>query len=82
MATTPDVVVLGKPGCHLCEAAAALVGEVCAELGIPWREESILADPALVDQYAELIPVVLIDGRQHDFLRIDPIRLRDALTHG
>ena len=78
--TAPQVVLLGKPGCHLCEDAAIVVGGVCGELGISWREESILADPALVDQYGETIPVVLIDGRQHDFLRIDPDRLRRALT--
>lgn len=77
--TNPDVVVLGKPGCHLCEDAAAVVAEVCASLGMPWREQSILGDPILVDQYAEVIPVVLIDGQQHDFLRIDPDRLRASL---
>jgi hypothetical protein len=80
MAMTPDVVVLGKEGCHLCADAAAVVAEVCADLGIPWREQSILSDPVLVDQYAELIPVVLIDGEQHDFLRIDPNRLRISLN--
>lgn len=77
---TPDVVVLGKPGCHLCAAAAAVVEAVCTQLNVPWREQSILEDPVLVDQYGETIPVVLIDGRQHDFLRIDPDRLRNALT--
>jgi hypothetical protein len=75
-----EVVLLGKPGCHLCEDAAVVVNEVCSELGVAWREESILSDPGLVDQYAETIPVVLINGRQHDFLRIDPDRLRIALT--
>jgi hypothetical protein len=77
---TPDVVLLGKPGCHLCEDAAAVVAQVCGELNVPWREQSILEDPALVDQYGETIPVVMIDGRQHDFLRIDADRLRNALT--
>jgi hypothetical protein len=78
---TPDVVLLGKPECHLCSDAAAVVEAVCAEMDLPWREQSILEDPALVDQYGETIPVVLINGRQHDFLRIDPDRLRIALTN-
>ncbi len=76
----PEVVLLGKPGCHLCEDAASVVAQVCGELNVPWREQSILEDPALVDQYGETIPVVMIDGRQHDFLRIDADRLRNALT--
>jgi hypothetical protein len=77
---TPEVVVLGKEGCHLCADAAATVAEVCAEFGVPWRELSILTDPVLVDQYAEVIPVVLLDGEQHDFLRIDANRLRTSLA--
>ena len=36
-------------------------------------------DPALLDRYAEEIPVTLVDGRQHDFWRVDPDRLRAAL---
>ena len=37
-------------------------------------------DPVLADRYWEQIPVVLVDGRQHDFWRVDPARLRAALT--
>jgi hypothetical protein len=77
----PRVVLLGKPGCHLCADAAVVVAAVCADLDVSWREQSILEDPVLIDQYGETIPVVLIDGRQHDFLRIDADRLRNALAN-
>jgi hypothetical protein len=40
---------------------------------------SILEDDGLREQYAELIPVVLVDGEQHDFYRVDESRLRAAL---
>jgi hypothetical protein len=40
---------------------------------------SILDDPVLADQYAEQIPVTLVDGRVHDFWRVDAGRLRAAL---
>lgn len=53
---------------------------VCAELGIEWQELSILDDPRLYDEYWEKIPVVLIDGRVHDYWRVDPQRLRRALS--
>ena len=49
------------------------------DLGTPWEERSILDDPALFEQYAEQIPVVLVDGRQHTFWRVDEARLRSAL---
>ena len=36
-------------------------------------------DPDLQDRYAEEIPVTFVDGRQHDFWRVDETRLRAAL---
>ena len=53
---------------------------VCAELGFEWEERSILDDPGLYDEYWEKIPVILIDGRVHDYWRVDPQRLRQALS--
>lgn len=74
------VVLVGRPGCHLCDDARAVVAAVTEPLGVAWREVSIEDDPALADRYAEEIPVVLVDGRQHDFWRVDADRLRAALT--
>lgn len=73
------VTLIGRPGCHLCDEARAVVESVCAETGQTWQEWSIEEDPALYDQYAEQIPVVLVDGEQHDFWRVDAQRLRAAL---
>jgi hypothetical protein len=47
---------------------------------VTFDEKSILDDPQLLDQYAEEIPVVLIDDRVHTIWRVDPDRLRKALT--
>jgi Glutaredoxin-like domain (DUF836) len=74
------ITLLGKPGCHLCDDARLVVQRVADELGVPWHEESILDDAELMARYAEEIPVVLIDGVQHAFWRVDPARLRTALT--
>lgn len=72
--------MLGKPGCHLCDDARTIVTEVLAEFpAATFEERSILDDPALLDEYAEEIPVVLIDGRVHTIWRVDPARLRKAL---
>jgi glutaredoxin len=74
-----QVTLLGKPGCHLCDDARVVVERVADELGVPWEERSILDDEDLLAEYAEQIPVVLIDGRQHTFWRVDEARLRAAL---
>lgn len=80
MSAPARVTLYSKPGCHLCDDARAVVARVCAELGEGFEEHSILDDPALLERYREEIPVTLVDGRQHDFWRVDPVRLRAALT--
>ena len=74
------ITLLGKPGCHLCDDAREVVSRVAEELAVPWEEHSILDDPELMTEYGEQIPVVLIDGRQHTFWKVDEHRLRAALT--
>lgn len=48
--------------------------------GVALEERSIVDDPELLDRYAEEIPVLLIDDRVHTIWRVDPQRLRTALT--
>ena len=74
------VTLIGKPGCHLCAVARDVVARVCAETGAEWQELDINQDEELYRKYWEQIPVVLVDGAQHDFWRVDPERLRRALT--
>jgi glutaredoxin len=74
------VTLLSRPGCHLCDDARAVVSRICDELEVGWREIDIDTDPDLEARYWEQIPVTLVDGAQHDFWRVDPVRLRAALT--
>jgi len=78
--SAPRVTVYSKPGCHLCEDAAQIVDAVCEELGVRWTEVDITGDPELFRLYGEQIPVTFVDGKQHDFWRVDPARLRKALA--
>jgi glutaredoxin len=71
--------ILSKPGCHLCDDARAVVEVVCAELGESYDEVDITGDGELMGEYGEQIPVIFVDGRQHDYWRVDPDRLRSAL---
>ena len=83
MSTTPGsaprITLIGKPGCHLCDDARVVIERVAGDLGVGWREVSILEDKDLFERYAEQIPVTLVDGRQHDYWRVDEARLRAAL---
>ncbi|SBN64135.1 glutaredoxin family protein [Curtobacterium sp. 9128] len=76
----PAVTLLTKPGCHLCDDARPVVERVvAAHPGVTLTETSILDDDALRLEYAEDIPVVLIDGRVHSNWRVDEDRLVRAL---
>ncbi|EFL01780.1 glutaredoxin [Streptomyces sp. SPB78] len=73
------VTLIAKPDCHLCEDAERVVAAVCGELGVAWETKDITRDEALYREYWEQVPVVLVDGEQHTFWKVDPERLRKAL---
>jgi len=82
--SAPRLSLLTKPGCHLCDDARTALDAVLAEpefaaLDLSYVETNILDDAALRDEYAEEIPVVLIDDRVHTIWRVEPDRLRTAL---
>lgn len=78
--TEPRIWLYSRPGCHLCDEARVVIEQVCAQLGTQYQEFDITADPQLLEQYWEQIPVTFVDGNQHDFWRVDPARLVAALT--
>ncbi len=73
------ITLIGKPGCHLCDAAREVIARVSQDLGVSWTELSILDHPELAYRYADEIPVTLIDGQPHDFWRVSEARLIAAL---
>ena len=78
--STPRIMLIGKPGCHLCDDAREVVARVAARVGVGWVEVSIVGNPELMERYANDIPVVLVDGLPHDFWRVSEERLLAALT--
>jgi glutaredoxin len=74
------VTLIGKPGCHLCDDARAVIEKVAGETGAAVEERDISQDEELYARYWEQIPVVLVDGEQHTFWRVDEQRLRAALS--
>ncbi|MEY4039289.1 MAG: hypothetical protein RLZZ52_157 [Actinomycetota bacterium] len=76
------ITLIGKPACHLCEDAEQVVSDVLAQLEMPSvRVESLSIedDEDLHDEYWEQIPVLLINGKVHNYWRIDADRLTKAL---
>ena len=66
-----EVVLYLASGCHLCERARGVVGELQQELGFELREIDITGDPELEAVYREWLPVVEIDGERAFVFRLE-----------
>ena len=70
-----SLVLYGRPGCHLCDDARA----VLQRIGHPFDEVDIESDDKLLARYLERIPVIALDGTElYDFF-VDETDLRERL---
>jgi glutaredoxin len=76
----PTVTLYGRPGCHLCDDARAVLERVRAERPFDLREVDIESDDALFRTYLERIPVVALDGEEVYDYRVDEADLRARLA--
>lgn len=74
------ITLVTREGCHLCEDAREIVRRVAAETGAGFTVTDVDDDPGLPSRYTELVPVLLVDGKELDYWRIDEQRLRRALA--
>ncbi|MBA3523477.1 MAG: glutaredoxin family protein [Geodermatophilaceae bacterium] len=72
--------VLVRAGCHLCDDAMPVLSEICAATGAALVRTDVDDDPELRAEYADRLPVFLVDGREHGFWVVEPARLRAALV--
>jgi glutaredoxin len=74
------VTLLSRVDCHLCEVARADLTRITAELGVALSEVDVDTDAELRAEYGDRLPVILIDGVEHGYWRVEEERLRRALT--
>jgi glutaredoxin len=76
------ITLLTRAGCHLCDEARTAVARVATAAGVGWRELDVDADPRRAETYGDRVPVILLDGREHGYWRVEEDRLRRALAGG
>lgn len=76
----PRVTVYTRARCPLCATAEAEVQRICAEVGEGWSAVDVDSDAALRAEYGDRVPVIMIDGREHGFWRVEEPRFRAALA--
>ncbi|MFJ8580402.1 glutaredoxin family protein [Micromonospora sp. NPDC093277] len=80
MSSDPRLILITRPGCHLCEDAKAALDRVVAVTGDRWIEKDVTDDIELEREYGDRLPVVLLDGKEHGYWRVEEQRLLRDLT--
>lgn len=82
MALSAELTLVTRQGCHLCEEASNDLARLLARFtelypDKPFSVEvvDVDADPLLLDKYSEEVPVLLLNGEQVSFFRIDADRV-------
>jgi glutaredoxin len=68
--------LISRAGCHLCEVAEQTLDRI----GEPWEKVDVARSIELEREYGDRVPVVLLDGREHGYWRVDEERLRRDLS--
>ena len=83
MSSHRQVQIFSRSGCHLCDVALETLEKLQSELELvtPFEIEVTLIDgnPELEREFGEKVPVIYMDGKAHDFWRVDPERFRKEL---
>ncbi|MGH3735486.1 MAG: glutaredoxin family protein [Micromonosporaceae bacterium] len=74
------LVLLTRPGCGLCGPAREAMARVSETSGVPWQEVDVTTDLDLEREYGDRLPVVLLDGTEHGYWRVEEDRLLRDLT--
>lgn len=78
--TDHHVTLVTRAGCHLCEQAEVALRRLAGELGFGYDELDVDADPGRRAEYSDRVPVILVDGREHGYWRVEEPRLRAAVA--
>ena len=81
----PQVVLLTRDGCGMCERAANRLAHLADELGFDLTVTDVDAaaaagDRSLRTEFGDRLPVVLLDGSEHSYWEVDESRLRSDLV--
>jgi glutaredoxin len=74
------VTVYSRTGCHLCDNTIDRIKSTMSDLKFELEIRLIDDDLSLQEQYGEQVPVILIEGKVHDYWRVDLERFIKAIN--
>ena len=76
-----QVTMYSRRNCHLCEVAKEVVESARNEAEFEFEVVFIDGDAGLEKEYGEEVPVTLINGKRHDYFKVDRTRFIEAILH-
>jgi glutaredoxin len=77
----PRVIIYSRKNCHLCEVAKEVVESAQNEAKFELEVVFIDGNAELEKLYGEEIPVTIINGKRHDYFKVDRARFIEAVLH-
>jgi hypothetical protein len=71
------VTLISRDGCHLCEVAEQALDRIAPG---GWTRVDVDSSIELQRDYGDRVPVVLLDGAEHGYWRVEEERLRRDLA--
>jgi glutaredoxin len=66
------VTLISRDGCHLCEVAEQTLDRIAAG---GWTRVDVESSLELERDYGDRVPVVLLDGKEHGYWKVEEDRL-------
>jgi len=66
------VTLISRAGCHLCEVAEQTLDRIAAG---QWSRVDVESSIELERDYGDRVPVVLLDGKEHGYWKVEEERL-------
>jgi glutaredoxin len=77
-----QVTVIGREACHLCDDATDLIESVLTDFQNVSLEKRLVEESAeWLEFYTDKVPVILIEGVEHGYWRVNEEIFRGSLLH-
>jgi glutaredoxin len=80
MTVPARLTLITRQNCHLCDDARAVLARIQNATGERWTEIDVDSSDELAIEYGDRVPVVLLDGAEHGYWRIEEPRLLSDLA--
>ena len=77
---TVRLTLITRDQCHLCDVAKEAMARVAETTGEQWNQVDVDSDPELQAEYWDRVPVILLDGKEHGYWRVEEERLMRDLA--